>query len=146
VPEDLALILNDSSLFSNSADITTKEILKRYGDRAKAPTINVSHHPPGSSMSSANNGTTSPTPVVTRVDTDPHMQTAWQNESSVRHVGSDRTDGGYGGAGWQGGGGAGTPSTLPYANPRSSQESHESPNRRSIRAGTFDKQRAMGIT
>ena len=34
------MILNDSSLFSNSADITTKEILKRYGDRAKAPQIN----------------------------------------------------------------------------------------------------------
>ncbi|KAB8356339.1 hypothetical protein FH972_023923 [Carpinus fangiana] len=32
VPEDLQSILNDSSLFSGSADITTKEILKRYGD------------------------------------------------------------------------------------------------------------------
>ena len=85
VPEDLAMILNDSSLFSNSADITTKEILKRYGDRAKAPTY-------GSAPSGlgANNGTTSPTPVATRID--PDVQNAWQNESSVRHVGSDLTN------------------------------------------------------
>lgn len=34
VPEDLQSILNDSSLFSGGADLTTKEILKRYGDMA----------------------------------------------------------------------------------------------------------------
>lgn len=32
VPEDLQSILNDNLLFSSSAEITTKEILKRYGD------------------------------------------------------------------------------------------------------------------
>ncbi|CAK4031523.1 Rho-type GTPase-activating 1 [Lecanosticta acicola] len=125
VPEDLAMILNDSSLFSNSADMTTKEILKRYGDRAKAPTVNSAQ---GTSV--ATNNTTSPpasAAAVTRVDTDPHQATAWQNESSVRHVGSD----------------AMTPPTLPYVNPSASSESHGSPNRGSMR---HDKQqRAMGM-
>ncbi|PPJ53539.1 hypothetical protein CBER1_00319 [Cercospora berteroae] len=126
VPEDLAMILNDSSLFSNNAEITTKEILKRYGDRAKAPTVNSGH------IVAAQNGTTSPpssAPVVTRVDTDPYQQSAWQNESSVRHVGSDRDPM--------------TPPTLPYANPNASTESHGSPNRAS-RAGP-QQQRPVGM-
>ena len=124
------MILNDSSLFSSSADITTKEILKRYGDRAKAPTINSQH--PGTPA--AHNGTTSPTPMATRVDTDPHMQNAWQNESSVRHVGG----GGSGGLNEQ------PPPSLPYANARDSSESQGSPNRGSIRAG-YDKHRPVGV-
>ncbi|KAF2214824.1 hypothetical protein CERZMDRAFT_66083 [Cercospora zeae-maydis SCOH1-5] len=126
VPEDLAMILNDSSLFSNNAEITTKEILKRYGDRAKAPTVNSGH------VVAAQNGTTSPpssAPVVTRVDTDPYQQSAWQNESSVRHVGSDRDPM--------------TPPTLPYANANASTESHGSPNRAS-RAGP-QQQRPVGM-
>ncbi|KAK4545738.1 hypothetical protein LTR36_002692 [Oleoguttula mirabilis] len=134
VPEDLAMILNDSSLFSNSAEITTKEILKRYGDRAKAPTVNSQH--PGTP--SAHNGTTSPSPMATRVDTDPHMQNAWQNESSVRHVGSDREGLGAGPGGQ-------TPPTLPYANARGSSDSQGSPNRGTVRTGAYDKQRAMGV-
>ncbi|KAI5370302.1 Putative Rho GTPase activation protein [Septoria linicola] len=127
VPEDLAMILNDSSLFSNNAEITTKEILKRYGDRAKAPTVNSGH------VVVAQNGTTSPpssAPVVTRVDTDPYQQSAWQNESSVRHVGSDRDPM--------------TPPSLPYANPNASTESHGSPNR-SSRAYDKHQQRPVGI-
>ncbi|KAF2773235.1 GTPase-activating protein-like protein of the rho/rac family [Teratosphaeria nubilosa] len=139
VPEDLALILNDSSLFSNSADITTKEILKRYGDRAKAPTITTQH--PGAP--SANNGTTSPAPVATRVDTDPHMQTAWQNESSVRHVGSDRADGH-----WQQqprSGDPQTPPNLPYTSEGRNSQDNQSPNRSSMRGQAYDKQRVMGM-
>ncbi|KAK5131758.1 hypothetical protein LTR08_000589 [Meristemomyces frigidus] len=138
VPEDLAMILNDSSLFSSTADITTKEILKRYGDRAKAPTINSQH--PGTP--SAHNGTTSPTPMAMRVDTDPHMQNAWQNESSVRHVGSDREA--YGGGGGSAALGEQTPPSLPYANARVSAESQGSPNRGSLRAG-YDKHRPVGV-
>ncbi|KJX95929.1 rho-GTPase-activating protein [Zymoseptoria brevis] len=136
VPEDLAMILNDSSLFSNSADITTKEILKRYGDRAKAPTANTSSGTPNIVV----NGTSSPqasAPVVTRVDTDPHQQNAWQNESSVRHVAGD----------------AMTPPNLPYGNPNGSTESHGSPSRgdrSSMRSGGgsgFDnkQQRSMAL-
>lgn len=90
VPEDLALILNDSGLWSNNAEITTKEILKRYGDRAKAPTVGnsipheLSEFPPRSSGTAGGVN-----PVVTRVDTDPHQQDAWRNESSVRAVAAD---------------------------------------------------------
>lgn len=129
VPEDLAMILNDSSLFSNNAEITSKEILKRYGDRARPPTVNSGH-----AVATAQNGMTSPpgsAPMVTRVDTDPHQQSAWQNESSVRHVGSDPD--------------AMTPPNIPYANPNASSESHGngSPNRMSARAGAYTGQRAM---
>jgi hypothetical protein len=151
VPEDLALILNDSSLFSQNADITTKEILKRYGDRAKAPTVN-SQHP---QSPSANNGTTSPTPVATRVDPDPRAQNSWK-ESSVRHVQNDgRGEGIQGGPVGAGAGyGEQTPPSLPYAGPNGSTESHGngngntnggSPSRGSMRAGAYDKQRAMGM-
>lgn len=141
VPEELALILNDSSLFSNSADITTKEILKRYGDRAKAPVVASpafnstkpdsygdasSPVPPGQSSSGM------PMPVAQRVDTDPNMLTAWQNESSVRHVGSDTQPNQAGGV---------TPPTLPYAQSRHSQDSGGSPNR----GMKWDKQRPVGM-
>ncbi|KAK5117613.1 hypothetical protein LTR62_005036 [Meristemomyces frigidus] len=147
VPEDLAMILNDSSLFSNSADITTKEILKRYGDRAKAPTVNSPHNNPGGGFSSPatmghdrnGNGTTSPAGQhagVTRVDVDPRTQTA--HESSVRHVGAD---------------GNGTevlqpPPGVPYSQGRGSGEDYrsgESPNRGGVRAGAYDQQRAVGV-
>ena len=59
VPEDLQSILNDSSLFNNSSEITTKEILKRYGDIGSAthrPTITSAapaDSPPRSSNTAA---------------------------------------------------------------------------------------------
>ena len=126
------MILNDSSLFSNSADITTKEILKRYGDRAKAPVVS---HPTFHSAKPDSYGDASslvPPPVAQRVDTDPHMQTAWQNESSVRHVGSDANVAQ-----------SVTPPTLPYAQGRQSQDSGSggSPGR----TLKWDKQRAVGM-
>ncbi|KAI7497227.1 GTPase-activating protein-like protein of the rho/rac family [Hortaea werneckii] len=215
VPEDLALILNDSTLFSNNAEITTKEILRRYGDRAKAPTVNAVHPPPptrgavagggpstntptgavthygtqqhhyGSNTTPNNNHSSSSDPanpsrpVATRVDTDPYMQNAWQNESSVRHVQSDyqqqqqRDGGGSGGGGVGGGNGQQQATTsssspgkfAPYAQQRQGRGSEEgqrrgagggqqqqqqqsgSPSRggAGIRAGNYDKQRAMGV-
>lgn len=172
-------ILNDSSLFNGSADITTKEILKRYGDIAKtAPVItgpqrvgtlvitdgtasggeggrsdggsllapapplsssrtgstaglgvggngggsvghgsNSLHHTRGGSGSNAhghghghgrghggsNSGSLSGkegrgnVPIATRIEIDPSQATAWQKESSVRHVSpSSRDDLAYG--------------------------------------------------
>ena len=99
--------------------------MKRYNDYVKDPKPRVGVVGPDT------NGTTSPTPVagVTRVDTDPAMQSAWQNESSVRHVGSEADQM--------------TPPNLPYANPNASSESHGSPNRMSARAGAYTGQRAM---
>ncbi|KAL8824911.1 MAG: hypothetical protein Q9170_008002 [Blastenia crenularia] len=101
VPEDLQSILNDSSLFNNSSDITTKEILKRYGDigrsavhrpRITDPTYtnNTNEPSPNSRESNTTNGSNpaahAAAPVITHIDTDPYQGNAWQKESSVRHV------------------------------------------------------------
>jgi hypothetical protein len=88
VPEDLQSILNDSSLFNNPSDITTKEILKRYGDIATngGPRHNV--ETTVATPRSQEGGTRAQphAPVVTRVDTDPSQQHAWRKESTVRHI------------------------------------------------------------
>lgn len=88
VPEDLQQILNDSSLFSGSADITTKEILKRYADIGKS---SASALTPGSDVETGVNGTMrskesrGSAPMITRVDENPFQDsTGWQAESSVR--------------------------------------------------------------
>ena len=93
VPEDLQSILNDSSLFNNSSDITTKEILKRYADIGKSTgaqrttvVTNPGDSPPPRSREGGNGNTRTRAPVVTHVDTDPYQANAWQRESSVRHV------------------------------------------------------------
>ena len=98
VPEDLQSILNDSALFTNSSDITTKEILKRYGDIGRTPALHTnilaeSADSPAQVPSSAtapNSGdppnARAAAPVITHVDTDPYQNVAWPNESSVRHV------------------------------------------------------------
>lgn len=88
MPEDLQSILGDQTLFNNSGDITTKEILKRYGDiggngLARLPTETVESSPAGKSKDGSGRALA---PVVTRVDTDPYQAHAWQKESSVRHV------------------------------------------------------------
>lgn len=101
VPEDLQSILNDSSLFNNSSDITTKEILKRYGDIGRSPAqrpkitdpsnANATNEPlPNSRESNTTNGSNpaahAAAPVITHIDTDPYQANVWQKESSVRHV------------------------------------------------------------
>ncbi|KAL8968932.1 MAG: hypothetical protein Q9197_004609 [Variospora fuerteventurae] len=103
VPEDLQYILNDSSLFNNSSDITTKEILKRYGDIGRSPAqrpkitdpsnanaTNNNEPLPNSRESNTTNGSNpaahAAAPVITHIDTDPYQANVWQKESSVRHV------------------------------------------------------------
>ena len=82
VPEDLQSILGDQTLFNNPSDITTKEILKRYGDlgtnggpRHQVETTETGGISPASRKERA---------MVTRVDTDPSQTYAWQKESSAR--------------------------------------------------------------
>ncbi|KAF2836332.1 RhoGAP-domain-containing protein [Patellaria atrata CBS 101060] len=149
VPEDLSSILNDSSLFENGGEITTKEILRRYGDIGKVPQPTVGH---SNSTGSRTRGDRSSAPVVTRVDTNPHQ---WQNETSVRHVA------GPGGHNYGPSSSQNTPPTnhydpgmpnAPYANhPPGSTESYgasNSPNRHSqyARSPAFSKQGPMGVT
>ncbi|KAL8729986.1 MAG: hypothetical protein Q9181_004814 [Wetmoreana brouardii] len=100
VPEDLQSILNDSSLFNNPSDITTKEILKRYGDIGRSaaqhpqitdPSKTHTNEPlPNSRESNTTNGSNpaarAAAPIITHVDTDPYQANVWQKESSVRHV------------------------------------------------------------
>lgn len=79
-------ILNDTALFNNPSEITTKEILKRYGDLAAngGPRHNV-ETTNGPSRSKDGNGRAQHTPVV-RVDTDPGQEAARATETSVRHI------------------------------------------------------------
>ncbi|KAL9106069.1 MAG: hypothetical protein Q9227_008855 [Pyrenula ochraceoflavens] len=91
VPDDLQGVLTDTSLFDGSADITTKEILKRYGNIGKGTIATAPQgNPQGDSatpapLSTSNSGRGN-TPVVHRVDADTHQSDAWQKQSSVRHV------------------------------------------------------------
>ncbi|QIW96957.1 hypothetical protein AMS68_002475 [Peltaster fructicola] len=84
VPEDCMMLLNDQMLNSKEqGDITTKEILRRYGELAKVPT--ASPGVAGDTEQSRSRDTRAP--VVTRVNTDP-QQAAWQAEATVRTVGA----------------------------------------------------------
>lgn len=99
VPEDLQSILDDTSLFNKESDITTKEILKRYGERSsnpeQYPVVTDPEKPRLDSYDSKPNGTRNgaipapraSAPVITHIDTtdSPHSRT-WPKESSVRHV------------------------------------------------------------
>lgn len=86
VPEDLQSILNDPSLFNNPSDITTKEILKRYGDLGAAGGPRHEVHTTEGAQRSKDGSGRALAPMVTRVDTDPSQAYAWQKEASVRHV------------------------------------------------------------
>ncbi|RFU29205.1 hypothetical protein B7463_g7140, partial [Scytalidium lignicola] len=88
VPEDLLSILNDPTLFNNTGDITTKEILKRYGDIGAngGPKHQVETTESPMNRPKDGNNSRAQAPVVTRVDGDPSQAYAWQKESSVRHV------------------------------------------------------------
>ncbi|POR38884.1 Rho-type GTPase-activating protein 1 [Tolypocladium paradoxum] len=76
VPDELLTLLNDPYLFSNSGDITTKEILKRFQDRrGQIPVTEIS-----AVFNRQDNSTRSP---PRRAETDPSV---WQGERSVRPV------------------------------------------------------------
>jgi len=114
VPEDLQSILNDSSLFSGSADITTKEILKRYADVASwkpsastssAPNnnFNGSQDSAGVTSSFLDNVSASPTlPQLSQYTTTPAIRqtppstldnagvrSPYQNSTSIIHPASN---------------------------------------------------------
>jgi hypothetical protein len=101
VPEDLQSILTDSSLHDGSAELTTKEILQRYGHvgrgnvQASQASVQAADAPAKGPLSAS--GSNRPTgPLATRVDVDPSQANAWQKQSSVRHVQNAYPAGGNG--------------------------------------------------
>ncbi|KAM5356173.1 hypothetical protein ACJ41O_002819 [Fusarium nematophilum] len=76
VPDEILGLLNDPYIFSNSGDITTKEILKRFQDRRGQISITdvneVFNRPDNSTR-----------PPARRVETDPAV---WQGEATVRTI------------------------------------------------------------
>ncbi|KAI5809630.1 hypothetical protein DFH27DRAFT_153739 [Peziza echinospora] len=92
VPEDLLSMLNDSNLFAGSADLTTKDILKRYGEIVNRPTPARTIGPPNPPQTTdspppkSKEGRGS-APIYHRVDADGDTSnTAWQREPSVKHI------------------------------------------------------------
>lgn len=71
-------------MFDLSAELTTKEILKRVGEMGKIPQASVNSGQP----ITGNSGNRSSAPVVARIETDP---SPYHAESSVRHVGDGQS-------------------------------------------------------
>ncbi|CAK7263151.1 Rho-type GTPase activating protein Rga1 [Sporothrix epigloea] len=80
IPDELVHALNDPSLFNNNGEITTKEILKRFGDRTVTSGVGQPYGKMGEVMSRHDSSTR---PLARRVETDPSV---WQEERSVRTV------------------------------------------------------------
>ncbi|EFX02458.1 Rho GTPase activator [Grosmannia clavigera kw1407] len=80
VPDDLVDVLNDPMLFSNNGEITTKEILKRFGDRTGN---SAGGRPYGQVGEVMNRHDSTTRPLARRVETDPSV---WKEETSVRPV------------------------------------------------------------
>jgi hypothetical protein len=86
IPDDLQAVLSDTTFFKDNNEVSTKEILKRYGDIAR-----------GSFSPKPNNGgetvtITNPhnrganTPTSARIETDQSQDGSWQAQNTVRHV------------------------------------------------------------
>jgi hypothetical protein len=162
VPDEVVSIAQDKDLFTNPADITTKEILKRYGEVRRST---------GGQLSNANNdkyadstpvrsqesngGNRSGAPILTRVATDPSQTTAWQKESSVRHVQQPNGGPSYSPSNQN----TPPPHNFEFANPNGhfhgrkgsadSAESYGTPNQQSHRQSGWGKnnsQGQMGVT
>ena len=90
VPEDIQTMLTDSELFNNMPEVTTKEILKRYGEMPKArfpATFRVEGaDAPAQRTAESGDMYRGGTLVAPRIELDPQQTQAWQQESSVRHV------------------------------------------------------------
>lgn len=80
MPDDLVDILNDQQLFNSSGDLTTKEILKKFSDRA-ATSLGPRQYVEVTEIVGRHEIPTRPPPR--RIETDPSQ---WQQESSVRPV------------------------------------------------------------
>lgn len=85
IPEDLQAVLNDSSFIKENSEVTTKEILKRYGDIARGSFSQKANNG-GETFTITNSSRSANAPTSARIETDPSQDAAWQMQSSVRHV------------------------------------------------------------
>ncbi|KAE8316683.1 hypothetical protein BDV41DRAFT_94870 [Aspergillus transmontanensis] len=85
IPEDLQSVLTDTNFFKENSEVTTKEILKRYGDIARG---SFSQRPAngGETFTITNQNRGANTPTSARIETDPSQDAATQLQGSVRHV------------------------------------------------------------
>lgn len=75
VPDELVDMLSDQALYNANGEITTKEILKRFGER--------SAYGPQPQLGDIGRNENASRPPPRRIETDP---SAWQSETSVRAV------------------------------------------------------------
>ncbi|KAL3497141.1 hypothetical protein BJX62DRAFT_3643 [Aspergillus germanicus] len=87
IPEDLQSVLTDSSFFKENSEVTTKEILKKYGDIARG---SFSQKPSNGgetfTITNQNRGANLPTSARIETDLAQDAAVAAQMPSSVRHV------------------------------------------------------------
>ena len=81
VPEDIQTILNDSSVFGGTADLTTKEILKRYADFGKSGGIAAQGAAATGQDTTRTHGSHGSNPVVQSAS---NTAAPWQAETQVR--------------------------------------------------------------
>lgn len=86
VPEDLQSILTDSSLHNASADMSTKEILARYGHIVQGHVQSQKSVAAADAPAHSASNSRSSNGMATRIDVDANQTTALQKQSSARHV------------------------------------------------------------
>lgn len=85
IPEDLQPIINDAGFFKENAEITTKEILKRYGDIGRGTGMQKTGNGSEPVMVTAPNRSNSSPASAAQIETEPSHD-AQKIQSSVRHV------------------------------------------------------------
>lgn len=85
IPEDLQSVLSDSHLFKENSEVTTKDILRRYGDIARGGFSQKASNG-GETFTITNQSRGANVPTSARIETDPYQDAASQMQSSVRHV------------------------------------------------------------
>ncbi|KAL4996777.1 hypothetical protein BDV10DRAFT_107388 [Aspergillus recurvatus] len=85
IPEDLQSVLSDSNLFKENSEVTTKDILRRYGDIARGGFSQKASNG-GETFTITNQSRGANVPTSARIETDPSQDAVSQMQSSVRHV------------------------------------------------------------
>ncbi|KAL4980954.1 hypothetical protein BDW66DRAFT_146728 [Aspergillus desertorum] len=85
IPEDLQSVLSDTNLFKENSEVTTKDILRRYGDIARGGFSQKASNG-GETFTITNQSRGANIPTSARIETDPSQDAASQMQGSVRHV------------------------------------------------------------